>query len=87
LGVLFASLQSASDSGAGAGLAAFIFGGLFVAFYALFFFATAAFIRLAMDIEANTRKTAEAIRNAPWSSSKTTHDCLTRLLRIRAKGA
>ncbi|HVL64011.1 MAG TPA: hypothetical protein VM573_02450 [Actinomycetota bacterium] len=65
LGVLGATVSGAAQGASGEALVMLIGGGLFVAFYALMFFAMAEFIHLMVDVEANTRRTAEALATAP----------------------
>ena len=60
LGVLIAGVIALADEPA-SGLAILVGGALYVAFIALALFAYAELIRLMIDMESNTRRTAEAI--------------------------
>jgi tetrahydromethanopterin S-methyltransferase subunit D len=61
LGVIGGTLQTLSDESAGQAFAVLVVGILAVALYTLFFLAAAEGIKLAIDIEGNTRRTAEAL--------------------------
>ena len=63
IGVIVAAVAagSESDGGAGDAIGVLIAGGIAVALYALFAFATAEMIRLAIAIEENTRRAADLI--------------------------
>jgi len=61
LGILAATVNAADQAGSGAALGLLVMGGLFVALYALMFFAAGEFIHLMIDVEGNTRRTAEAL--------------------------
>lgn len=60
IGVLIAAAVTAGESG-GAALLTLIGGALYVGFFTLVLFAYAELIRLLIDAESNTRRTAEAL--------------------------
>jgi len=63
LGVLIASIAAGSsdEGGTGEALVVLIGGGISVALYALFAFAASEMIRLAIAVEENTRRAADAM--------------------------
>ncbi len=61
LGVIGGTLQTLSEKSAGEALAVLIVGALGVGLYTLLLLAAAEGIKLAIDIESNTRRTAELL--------------------------
>jgi hypothetical protein len=64
LGVIGGTLQTLSEESAGQAFAVLLVGILAVALYTLLFLAAAEGIKLAIDIEGNTRRAAEALTGA-----------------------
>ena len=65
IGVVVFGIYTASAVGGAQALLSVVLGALYVAGFALYAFAGAAFIRLAVSVEANTRLTAEALARRP----------------------
>lgn len=66
LGILGATINAAGEVGSGQAFFVLVLGGLLIALYALMFFAAGEFIHLMIDVEDNTRRTADAVaRSAP----------------------
>lgn len=61
LAVLGGTVNAANQAGSGAALGVLVMGGLLIALYALMFFAAAEFIHLMINVERNTRRTADAL--------------------------
>lgn len=61
LGVIIGTIVAASSDDGGEAASILLIGALSVFIYALWFFAAAAFIRLALAVEENTRRTAELL--------------------------
>ncbi len=61
LGVIGGTVQTLSEESAGQAFAVLVVGTLIVVLYALLFAVAAEGIKLAIDIERNTRRTAEAV--------------------------